>query len=119
MKERTYGDRDVEARLKADLPHWYLKDGFICRTYRTHGWKGTLMVIGAVGHLAEAAWHHPDIHASYASVEVRLQNHDGQGLRTRENDRDGGPLAARKRGRCLNRNAQRPGARLPPLRGLI
>jgi 4a-hydroxytetrahydrobiopterin dehydratase len=38
------------------------------------------MVINAVGHLAEAAWHHPDITASYAWVEVRLQNHAAKGI---------------------------------------
>ena len=68
------------ARLKRELPHWYLEGGWIRRKYRTHGWKGTLMVINTVGHLAEAAWHHPDITASYAWVEVRLQNHAAKGI---------------------------------------
>jgi 4a-hydroxytetrahydrobiopterin dehydratase len=79
-KERTYSDAEVTARLKRDLPHWSLDNGFICRKYKTAGWKGTLMVINAVGHLAEAAWHHPEIAASYAWVEVRLQNHDAKGI---------------------------------------
>ena len=78
--EKTYNDEEIEARLKAELPRWYYRDGFIRRKYQTHGWKGTLMVINAVGHLAEAAWHHTDIHASYAWVEVRLQNHDAGGV---------------------------------------
>ena len=38
------------------------------------------MVINAVGHLAEAAWHHPDITASYAWVEVRLSTHTAKGI---------------------------------------
>ena len=38
------------------------------------------MVINAVGHLAEAAWHHPDIAASYAWVEVKLKNHSAKGI---------------------------------------
>lgn len=78
--ERTYSDMEVETRLAAELPHWSLGAGFIRRTYRTAGWKGTLMVINTVGHLAEAAWHHPDIAASYNWVEVRLQNHDAKGI---------------------------------------
>ncbi|MGQ0675626.1 MAG: 4a-hydroxytetrahydrobiopterin dehydratase [Rhodospirillales bacterium] len=78
--ERTYDDAEVNARLKAELPHWRLEGGFIRRTYRTHSWKGTLMVINAVGHLAEAAWHHPDIAASYSWVEVKLQNHAAKGI---------------------------------------
>ncbi len=79
-KERTYSDDEVEARLKSELPLWYLEKGFIRRKYKTHSWKGTLMVINAVGHLAEAAWHHPDITASYAWVEVRLTNHAAKGI---------------------------------------
>ena len=38
------------------------------------------MVINAVGHLAGSAWHHPDITASYAWVEVRLMNHAAKGI---------------------------------------
>lgn len=38
------------------------------------------MVIAAVGHLAEAAWHHPDISASYAFVIVKLMNHAAKGV---------------------------------------
>ena len=38
------------------------------------------MVINTVGHLAEAAWHHPDLTASYAWVEVRLMNHAAKGI---------------------------------------
>ncbi len=79
-EERTYSDAEVEARLKAELPHWFLEKGWIRRKYKTNSWKGTLMVINTVGHLAEVAWHHPDITASYAWVEVRLQNHAAKGI---------------------------------------
>jgi 4a-hydroxytetrahydrobiopterin dehydratase len=79
-KERTYSNAEVTARLARDLPYWSLDNGFICRKYKTAGWKGTLMVINAVGHLAEAAWHHPEIAASYAWVEIRLQNHSAKGI---------------------------------------
>jgi 4a-hydroxytetrahydrobiopterin dehydratase len=77
-KERVYEPDEIEARLKRELPHWRYENGWIRRTFRTSGWKGTLMVINAVGHLAEAAWHHPDIAASYAWVEVKLQNHSAK-----------------------------------------
>ena len=79
-KEHTYSDAEITERLKRDLPHWHFENGWIRRKYKTHGWKGTLMVINTVGHLAEAAWHHPDITASYAWVEVRLQNHAAKGI---------------------------------------
>ena len=34
--------------------------------------------------LAEAAWHHPDLTASYAWVEVRLMSHDAKGVTDRD-----------------------------------
>lgn len=78
--ERVYSDEEIAARLSAELPHWRYENGWIRRKFRTHGWKGTLMVINTVGHLAEAAWHHPDIAASYAWVEVRLVTHTAKGV---------------------------------------
>ena len=38
------------------------------------------MAVNAVGHLAEAAWHHPDIACSYAWLEVKLMTHDAKGI---------------------------------------
>ena len=83
-RKKTFTPLEIEERLKADLPHWRYEDGWIRRTYRTNSWKGTLMLINAVGHLAEAAWHHPDITASYAWVEVRLMSHDAKGITVRD-----------------------------------
>ncbi len=74
----------VEARLKAELPKWRYEDGWIRRTYKTQSWKSTLMVINTIGHLAEAAWHHPDLTASYAWVDVRLMSHDAKGITDRD-----------------------------------
>ncbi len=78
--EKTYNDEEVKARLEKELPHWYLENGWIRRKYKTSGWKGTLMVINTVGHLAEAAFHHPDLTASYAFVIVKLTNHAAKGI---------------------------------------
>ena len=80
QKEKTYSEAEIAERLEGDLAHWEYRDGWIRRHYRTSGWKGTLMVINAVGHLAEAAWHHPDLQASYAFVDVKLQNHAAKGI---------------------------------------
>jgi 4a-hydroxytetrahydrobiopterin dehydratase len=79
-REGVLDDATVERRLKEELPGWRLEDGWIRRTYKTASWKSTLMVINTVGHLAEAAWHHPDLTASYAWVEVRLMNHAAKGI---------------------------------------
>jgi len=77
---RVYTETEIAAHLQKHLPHWRYEGGWIRRRYRTNSWKGTLMVINAVGHLAEAAWHHPDLTASYAWVEVRLMTHDAKGV---------------------------------------
>ncbi|WP_166146093.1 4a-hydroxytetrahydrobiopterin dehydratase [Methylosinus sp. RM1] len=79
-EERSYSQEEITARLAAELPHWRFENGWIRRKYKTHGWKGTLMVVNTVGHLAEAAWHHPDIAASYAFVEVKLMTHTAKGV---------------------------------------
>ena len=78
--EKTYANEEIDAYLKSNLPYWYFENGWIRRKYKTSGWKGTLMVINTIGHLAEAAWHHPDISASYAFVVVKLQNHAAKGI---------------------------------------
>lgn len=79
-KDETYSEEEIEARLKDELPNWYYEGGWIRRKYKTSGWKGTLMVVNTVGHLAEAAWHHPDLTVSYAFVIVKLTNHAAKGV---------------------------------------
>jgi 4a-hydroxytetrahydrobiopterin dehydratase len=76
----TYSDQEIQAKLAAELPHWYLENGWIRRKYKTSGWKATLMVVNTIGHLAEAAWHHPDLTVSYAFVIVKLCSHDAKGI---------------------------------------
>lgn len=78
--ERVYSPTEVAERLAMLLPHWYFEDGWIRRKYKTSGWKGTLMVVNAIGHLAEAAWHHPDLTVSYAFVVVKLSTHIAKGI---------------------------------------
>lgn len=78
--QRIYAPAEIDAWLKAQLPHWYYEDGWIRRKYRTSGWKSTLMVVNAVGHLAEAAFHHPDLTVSYAFVIVKLMDHASKGV---------------------------------------
>ncbi|MHA7064435.1 4a-hydroxytetrahydrobiopterin dehydratase [Azospirillum argentinense] len=86
VQETTYSDTEIVERLQKILPRWRFEDGWIRRKYKTNSWKGTLMVINTVGHLAEAAWHHPDLTASYAWVEVRLKTHSAKGITDKDFD---------------------------------
>jgi len=79
-RDETYTQAEIEARLKDELPKWYYEDGWIRRKFKTSGWKGTLMVVNTIGHLAETAWHHPDLTVSYAFVIVKLMNHAAKGV---------------------------------------
>lgn len=77
---QVYTEEAVISKLEKELPHWFFENGWIRRKYKTSGWKATLMVVNTVGHLAEAAWHHPDLTVSYAFVIVKLCTHDAKGI---------------------------------------
>ncbi len=76
--DQTYDDDAVAARLAA-LPHWRHLEGAIERTYRTATWPATMLVVSTIGHLCEAAWHHPTLAVSYGRVTVRLWTHSARG----------------------------------------
>ncbi len=78
-QEKTYDDKAIREKL-ADLPHWDYKDGALERSYKTANFKATLMVVTTVGHLCEAAWHHPDMIVGYNNVTVRLATHSAKGI---------------------------------------
>jgi len=82
--DQTYTDEQIQQRLAEELPHWYYEKGWIRRRYKTHGWKGTLMVVNTIGHLAEAAFHHPDLAVSYAFVVVKLMTHSAKGVTNKD-----------------------------------
>lgn len=73
-------EEEVNHYLSQELPHWYYENGWIRRKIKTSGWKATLMVVNTIGHLAEAAWHHPDLTVSYAFVIVKLVTHSAKGI---------------------------------------
>ena len=72
------------ARQQAELPAWAVHDGCLRRRIDTSGWKATLMVANTIGHLAEVAWHHPELAVAYASVTVSLSTHEAGGLTERD-----------------------------------
>jgi 4a-hydroxytetrahydrobiopterin dehydratase len=79
-KEKTYTSSEIETKLNAELPGWEYRDGWIRRHYKTADWSHTMMLVGAVGYAAEAAFHHPDLSVSYAMVDVKLQTHSAKGV---------------------------------------
>lgn len=82
--EEVYPEDEIQLRLNRELSHWILMDGSICRSYNTGGWRATLMLVNAVGHLAEAAFHHPDIELSYAVLKIKLRTHSADGVTNKD-----------------------------------
>ena len=70
---------EITERLRA-LPHWRLEGGAIVREYQTDGWPTTLMLVNAIGFVAEAADHHPDLAVSWGKVGVKLWTHSAGGV---------------------------------------
>ena len=77
--ETTYDDAQITERLR-DVPGWYFEDGWIRRVYKTDGWQTTLMLVNAIGYLAEAAYHHPDLTVTWGRVTVKLSTHSAGGI---------------------------------------
>lgn len=77
---KTYSESEIVSRLESELPHWHYQNGWIIRDFRTSGWKSTLMVVNVIGHLAEAARHHPDLSITYAKVRTKLTTHSAKGV---------------------------------------
>ena len=77
---KVFNEEEVNEWIKKADSGWSYDGKWIRKTYKTHSWKSTLMVVNAIGHLAELAWHHPDLVVSYAFVEVKLMNHAKKGI---------------------------------------
>lgn len=72
-----------EDELKTELeslPDWEVRDNWLRRKYRTPGFAHTMLLTNAIGYLAEAAYHHPDLTIGYAEVTVKLQTHRVKGI---------------------------------------
>lgn len=80
----VWPEAEIRSRLTEELPRWEYAEGAIRRRYRVHGWKGAMMAANAVAHLAEVAFHHPDLEISWGSVLVKLHTHSSKGVTNRD-----------------------------------
>lgn len=109
VSKSALSQSEISAKLR-DLPGWRVENGALTRDLKTDGWPTTLMVVNAIGFLAEAADHHPDLQVSWGSVRISLSTHTAKGITdkdfalAREMERlalwrpaSGGPLAGTQR----------------------
>lgn len=82
-KDTPYTDAQIATQLDG-LPGWSHKDNAIRRVYETDGWPVTLMLVNALGFIAEAADHHPDLTVTYRRVSVALSTHSAGGITAKD-----------------------------------
>jgi 4a-hydroxytetrahydrobiopterin dehydratase len=82
-KEQPLAGSEITARLKA-LPGWAFEDGAIKRTYKTDGWRGSMLVANAIAFICEAADHHADLTVTWPSVGVALSTHSAGGITAKD-----------------------------------
>ena len=77
---------ELAARL-ADLPGWEVSAGMLTKTFTVRSFAHGVLFIGAIGQLAEAANHHPDVTLhGYSHVTVSLVTHSEGGVTKKDCD---------------------------------
>lgn len=80
-KPTVYTDDEVRAKIaEHGLADWHLEEGWLRRKFTTDGWPTTLMLVNAIGYIAEAAWHHPDLAVTWGKLWVKLKTHSAGGI---------------------------------------
>jgi 4a-hydroxytetrahydrobiopterin dehydratase len=81
MTERITARQFTES---GGVEDWRVLFSGACAQFRTGSFATGVALVGAIGRLADAADHHPDVDLRYAGVTVRLMTHDVQGLSERD-----------------------------------
>ena len=81
MTERISPEEFLEA---GGVDDWRVVSGVACAYFGTGSFRSGVSLVDAIGDLADAANHHPDVDLRYPSVVVRLVTHDVGGLSTRD-----------------------------------
>jgi 4a-hydroxytetrahydrobiopterin dehydratase len=67
--------------LMAQLPEWHIEHGRLARDVRLRNFKEALALVNAIGEVAEAENHHPDITIHrWNRVRIELYTHSVEGL---------------------------------------
>lgn len=79
-------DQQISERLPK-LTGWAVRDGLLSKTFTVPSFAHGVLFIGAIGQLAEAANHHPDVNLhGYSHVTVSLETHSEGGVTEKDFD---------------------------------
>jgi 4a-hydroxytetrahydrobiopterin dehydratase len=73
-----------EFREADGVDDWRVVSGSACAYFKTGSFRAGVALINAIGDLADAVNHHPDVDLRYPSVTVRLVTHEVSGLSSRD-----------------------------------
>ncbi|HEV8599778.1 MAG TPA: 4a-hydroxytetrahydrobiopterin dehydratase [Gemmatimonadales bacterium] len=82
-KERAFSEAEISEQL-GKLKGWHYEHGALRRTYQTDGWRGSMLVAGAIAFLCESADHHADLTVTWPSVSVALSTHSAGGITAKD-----------------------------------
>ena len=85
QQDRLLESTELATALVA-LSAWEHQAGWLVRTWKTDGWRSSMLIVNAISFLAEAAEHHPDVELHWGSVVVRLQTHSAGGITSKDID---------------------------------
>lgn len=72
---------DAYRPLHEQVSDWDVVDGHhLQRTYRTRDFATALALVNAIGEIAEAEFHHPDIELAWGRAAVKIWTHKIDGL---------------------------------------
>ncbi|MEP7359365.1 MAG: 4a-hydroxytetrahydrobiopterin dehydratase [Anaerolineales bacterium] len=78
--------KELDTRL-SKLPGWEVLAGMLTKTYTVSSFARGVLFIAAIGQLAEAANHHPDVSLhGYSHVTVGLVTHSEGGITDKDCD---------------------------------
>lgn len=79
-------DPEIE-QSAATLTGWQVQQGALVHTFQLPSFAHAVLMIGAVGQLAEAAGHHPDLALhGYNQLTITLTTHSAGGLTVKDFD---------------------------------
>lgn len=73
-------ETEIKTRM-VDFPDWEVANESLTRTFKLPDFAHAVLFIGAIGQLAEAANHHPDLHLfGYNKLTVEISTHSAGGI---------------------------------------
>jgi len=83
VKEQALSAPEIRSRL-TNIPSWSFEDGALRRTYKTDGWRGSMLVANAIAFICETADHHADLTVTWPAVRVALSTHSAGGITAKD-----------------------------------